>query len=153
MRQRQEVQVLLWQIGDRLLIDEYDVPLAKAHEHGYYTEMLDIIRTLFGAAMKTNPYLKFGIVTGCLKISREGIFTGINNLVANTITVNRFEEGIGFTEPEVLALLAATGFTDHADEVRTWYDGYRFGSVDVYCPWDVLNHVAALLTDPAAEPK
>lgn len=136
-----------------LLIDEYDVPLAKAHEHGYYTEMLDIIRALLGAALKTNPYLKFGIVTGCLKISKESIFTGINNLVANTITVNRFDEGIGFAEPEVLALLSAAGFTDHANEVRTWYDGYRFGSVDVYCPWDVLNHVAALLTDSTAEPR
>lgn len=136
-----------------LLIDEYDVPLAKAHDHGYYAEMLDMIRAMLGAALKTNPYLKFGVVTGCLKISRESIFTGINNLVANSITVNRFDECIGFTEPEVLKLLAAAGLADHADEVRAWYDGYRFGSVDVYCPWDVLNHVAALLDDPNAEPR
>lgn len=136
-----------------LLVDEYDVPLAKAHEHDYYTEMLDIIRALLGAALKTNPYLKFGVVTGCLKISKESIFTGVNNLVANTITVNRFDEGIGFTEPEVLALLSAAGFSDHAEEVRTWYDGYSFGSVDVYCPWDVLNHVAALITDPMTAPR
>lgn len=136
-----------------LLIDEYDVPLAKAHKYDYYEEMLVVIRSMFGAAMKTNPYLKFGIVTGCLKISKESIFTGINNFAANTITVNRFDEGIGFTGPEVLALLSAAGFTDHANEVCTWYDGYRFGSVDVYCPWDVLNHVAALLTDPTVEPR
>lgn len=136
-----------------LLIDEYDVPLAKAHENDYYTEMLDILRAMLGAVLKTNPYLKLGVVTGCLKISKESIFTGINNLVANTITVNRFDEGIGFTEPEVIALLSAAGFSDHADEVRTWYDGYRFGNVDVYCPWDVLNHVAALLIDSEAEPR
>lgn len=136
-----------------LLIDEYDVPLAKAHEHGYYAEMLDVIRALLGAALKTNPCLKFGVVTGCLKISKESIFTGLNNLVANTITVNRFDERIGFTEPEVLALLTAAGFPEHADEVRAWYDGYRFGNVDVYCPWDVLNHVAALLSDPMARPR
>ena len=93
------------------------------------------------------------MITGCLKISKESIFTGINNLVANTITVNRFDESIGFTEPEVLALLSVSGFVDHADEIRIWYDGYRFGNVDVYCPWDVLNYVAALLTDPMAEPR
>ena len=136
-----------------LLIDEYDVPLAKAHQYGYYEEMLALIRAMLGAALKTNPYLKFRVITGCLKISKESIFTGINNLVANTITVNRFDESIGFTEPEVLALLSASGFVDHADEIRIWYDGYRFGNVDVYCPWDVLNYVAALLTDPMAEPR
>jgi len=136
-----------------LLIDEYDVPLAKAHNNGYYREMLDVIRAFLGRALKTNPYLKFGVVTGCLKISKESIFTGINNFVANTITVERFDESIGFTEAEVQELLLAAGFPDHGEEVRTWYDGYRFGKVDVYCPWDVLNHVAALMVNPAARPR
>lgn len=135
-----------------MLVDEYDVPLTKAHDNGYYREMLDVIRAMLGAALKTNPYLKFGVVTGCLRVSKESIFTGINNLSANTITMDRFDESIGFTEPEVHALLAASGFPDHAEEVRAWYDGYRFGSVDVYCPWDVLNHVAALMEKPTAKP-
>lgn len=136
-----------------LLIDEYDVPLAKAHDNGYYREMLGVIRAMLGISLKTNPYLKFGVVTGCLKISKESVFTGINNLVANTITVERFDECIGFTEPEVMELLSVTGFTDHADEVRMWYDGYRFGSVDVYCPWDVLNHVMALIENHKSQPR
>lgn len=134
-----------------LLIDEYDVPLQKAYENGYYREMLDVIRSIMGAALKTNPYLEFGVVTGCLKVSRESVFTGLNNFVANTITVDRFDESIGFTEAEVLELLEKTGFSDHADEMRTWYDGFRFGRADVYCPWDVLNHVAALMENPHAE--
>jgi len=136
-----------------LLIDEYDVPLAKAHENGYYTEMLGVIRAMLGAALKTNSYLKFAVVTGCLKISKESIFTGINNLVVNTVMVKRFDEGIGFTQLEVSALLAAAGLENHAEEIRKWYDGYRFGSVDVYCPWDVLSHVSTLMTDPTAAPK
>lgn len=136
-----------------LLIDEYDVPLQKAYENAYYKEMLNVIRAMMTAALKTNSYLKFGVVTGCLKISKESVFTGINNFVANTITVDRFDEGIGFTEPEVHELLDKSGFSDHADEIRTWYDGFRFGSVDVYCPWDVLNHVAALMKNPHAEPR
>ena len=117
-----------------VLIDEHDVPLAKADDGGYYNEMLDMIRTMFGEVLKTNPYLKFAVITGCLKISRESIFTGLNNAVANTITVERFDEYIGFTETDVKKLLSNTGFTDHAEEIRTWYDGYRFGAVDVYCP-------------------
>lgn len=136
-----------------VLIDEYDVPLAKADDGGYYKEMLDMIRAMFGAVLKTNPYLKFAVITGCLKISRESIFKGLNNVVANTITVERFDEYIGFTETDVKKLLSDTGFTDHADEIRTWYDGYRFGAVDVYCPWDVLNHVSALQENPATLPQ
>lgn len=136
-----------------LLVDEYDVPLAKAHDAGYYEEMLDFIRAMLGKSLKTNPYLKFAVVTGCLKISKESVFTGINNLVSNTITADRLDESIGFTEPEVQAILSAAGLSDHAEEVRNWYDGYRFGSVDVYCPWDVLNHVAALQENPEATPK
>lgn len=136
-----------------LLVDEYDVPLSKAYDNGYYNEMLDVLRAILGAALKTNPFLKTGILTGCLRISRESIFTGINNLAVNTITMDRFDECIGFTESEVQDLLAAAGLLDHAEEVRSWYDGYRFGSVDVYCPWDVLNHTAALMENPKARPE
>lgn len=127
-----------------LLIDEYDVPLAKASERGYYPEMLDIIRSLFSKSLKTNPYLKFAVITGCLKIAKESIFTGTNNFVSDTISSNRFEEYIGFTDYDVQKILKDTGFENHAEEMKYWYDGYRFGSVDVYCPWDVLNHAAAL---------
>ena len=136
-----------------LLVDEYDVPLAKANDHGYYKEMLEVIRAMLSTALKTNDYLEFGIVTGCLRISKESIFTGLNNLVINSIITDRFDEYIGFTEAEVQKLLSDTGFTDHANEVREWYDGYRFGQVDVYCPWDVLNHVSALMSNPKTEPK
>jgi len=135
-----------------LLIDEYDVPLQKAHENGYYREMLDIVRSMLGSALKTNPDLKFGIITGCLKISKESIFTGLNNLVANTITTDRFDESIGFTESEVQRLLADAGFSERAEEVRAWYDGYRFGRAHVYCPWDVLHFVADLIENPNAKP-
>lgn len=136
-----------------LLIDEYDVPLAKANEEGYYREMLDMIRAMLGAALKTNEYLKFAVITGCLKISKESIFTGLNNVVANTITVERFDECIGFTEEDVRNILSDAGFLDHAEEVKVWYDGYRFGNVNVYCPWDVLNHVAALQDNPLTLPQ
>lgn len=136
-----------------LLVDEYDVPLAKANEAGYYNKMLDIIRTMLGAVLKTNPYLKFAVITGCLKISKESIFTGLNNVVANTITVKRFDEYLGFTETDVQKLLIDTGFINHAKEIKVWYDGYRFGAVDVYCPWDVLNHVAALQINASAAPE
>ncbi|MDO5418333.1 MAG: AAA family ATPase [Lachnospiraceae bacterium] len=136
-----------------LLIDEYDVPLAKAHDNGYYKEMLDVMRLLLGNALKTNPHLKFSVITGCLKISKESIFTGLNNVVANTITVERFDEYFGFTEGDVRKLLLDTGFSGHAQEIREWYDGYRFGMVDVYCPWDVLNHTAALQMNEKAQPR
>ena len=136
-----------------LLIDEYDVPLAKASEGEYYAQMLDIIRSLLGKVLKTNEFLKFAVVTGCLRIAKESIFTGTNNFVSDTITGDRFNEYIGFTENDVKKILADTGFTEHADEIKTWYNGYRFGSVEVYCPWDVLNHVAALQINPYIEPK
>ncbi|MDD2959917.1 MAG: AAA family ATPase [Lachnospiraceae bacterium] len=136
-----------------LLVDEYDVPLAKANANGYYKEMLEVIRAMLSTALKTNDDLEFGIVTGCLRISKESIFTGLNNLVINSITTDRFDEYIGFTEEEVQNLLKDTGFTDHAQEIRDWYDGYRFGQVDVYCPWDVLNHVAALMENSKTKPK
>lgn len=135
-----------------VLIDEYDVPVAKANENGYYDEMLNLIRGVLGKTLKTNPFLKFAVITGCLKIAKESIFTGINNLVTDTISGERFKEFFGFTEPEVQRLLQDTGFEDHLEEMRRWYDGYRFGSADIYCPWDVLNHVSALMSNPAIKP-
>ncbi len=136
-----------------LLIDEYDVPLAKAGEVGYYDEMMDVIRAMLGKAFKTNEYLKFAVLTGCLKIAKESIFTGTNNFVSDTITSDRFDEYIGFTQGDVDKILKDAGFEEHAEEIKYWYDGYRFGSVDVYCPWDVLNHAAALQVNPETKPK
>lgn len=136
-----------------LLVDEYDVPLAKASEYGYYAEMLDIIRALLGNAIKTNDYLKLAVITGCLRISKESIFTGVNNLVTDSISGSGFEEYIGFTESDVTALLKSTGFSDHAHEIKSWYDGYCFGRTDIYCPWSVLNHLNALRDNPSAVPQ
>lgn len=136
-----------------ILIDEYDVPLAKANEHGFYGDMLDIIRGLMNKTLKTNPFLKFAVITGCLRIAKESIFTGTNNFVSDTITGERFNEYFGFTRDEVAKLLADTGFQEHAEEMRLWYDGYRFGSVGIYCPWDVLNHVNAIQDKPDTPPK
>lgn len=136
-----------------ILIDEYDVPIAKANENDYYDEMLNLIRGMLGKTLKTNPFLKFAVITGCLRIAKESIFTGINNLVTDTISGGRFQEYFGFTEPEVQKLLKDTGFEGHLEEVRRWYDGYHFGSADIYCPWDVLNHVSALQYNPDIEPK
>lgn len=135
-----------------LLIDEYDVPLAEANNNGYYAPMLDCMKSLLDV-LKSNEYLEFAVVTGCLRISKESIFTGLNNLVVNSITTELFDEYIGFTKEDVKNLLESTGFSNHAQEMREWYDGYRFGNVDVYCPWDVLNHVATLMKNPAAKPK
>lgn len=135
-----------------LLVDEYDVPLAKASERGYYAEMMDMIRALLGRGVKTNPHLKFAVVTGCLRISKESIFTGMNNFVTDTIIGDRFNEYLGFTPKEVRQLLMDADFIEHMDEVKEWYDGYRFGDIEVYCPWAVLNYVNALQLNPAAEP-
>ena len=135
-----------------LLVDEYDVPLAEANMHGYYKEMLAVIRSLLSTALKSNDYLEMAVVTGCLRISKESIFTGLNNLVVNSITTERLDEYIGFTKEEVYRLLEATNLTDHAEEISRWYDGYRFGDISVYCPWDVLNHVFALMDNPKVEP-
>lgn len=136
-----------------LLLDEYDVPLANASENDYYKEMLELIRGLLGKVLKTNEHLKFAVMTGCLKIAKESLFTGINNFVTDSITGDRFNEYIGFTNEEVEKILKEAGFSDHMDEVRTWYNGYRFGDVSVYCPWDVLNHMSALQEDPKRQPK
>ena len=136
-----------------LLIDEYDVPLDKAFQHGYYKEMVALIRSLFGQALKTNDYLQFAVLTGCLRVSKESIFTGLNNFKVLSITDSRFDEHFGFTDAEVKTLLDDYSLTAHYGETKEWYDGYRFGSVDVYCPWDVINHVDRLCGEPNAEPQ
>ena len=123
-----------------ILIDEYDVPLAKAYEQGYYDQMVLLIRNLFERALKTNDSLKFAVLTGCMRISKESIFTGLNNLRVLGIADERMEEYFGFTDAEVRQLLAYYGLADRYEEVREWYDGYRFGRVNVYCPWDVINY-------------
>lgn len=123
-----------------LLLDEYDVPLAKASAHGYYAEMLEVMRAMISTALKDNPSLRFAVVTGCLRISRESIFTGTNNFVSDTIFDTRLNEYFGFLQDEVEQLLTAIGVKDKAGIVKEWYDGYHFGSYDVYCPWDVLNY-------------
>lgn len=129
-----------------LLLDEYDVPLAKASAHGYYAEMLEVMRAMISTALKDNPSLRFAVVTGCLRISRESIFTGTNNFVSDTIFDTRLNEYFGFLQDEVEQLLTAIGAKDKACIVKEWYDGYHFGSYDVYCPWDVLNYGNRLQT-------
>ena len=136
-----------------LLIDEYDVPLDKAFQHGYYKEMVALIRGLFGQALKTNDFLQFAVLTGCLRVSKESIFTGLNNFKVLSIADSRFDEHFGFTDAEVKQLLEDYGLSDHYDETKDWYDGYRFGHTDVYCPWDVINYVDLLRDDPQAEPQ
>ena len=136
-----------------LLIDEYDVPLDKAFLHGYYPQMIDLIRSMFGAALKTNDSLFFAVLTGCLRISKESIFTGLNNLKTLSISNVKFNEYFGFTDEEVGRMLADYGLEAHQAEAREWYDGYRFGNQDVYCPWDIINYVNELRSDPEAEPK
>lgn len=136
-----------------LLIDEYDVPLDKAFQHGYYREMVVLIRSLFGQALKTNDFLHFAVLTGCLRVSKESIFTGLNNFKVLSITDPRFDEHFGFTDDEVKQLLADYQLDKHFDETKQWYDGYRFGNADVYCPWDVINHVDLLCSKPDARPQ
>ena len=136
-----------------LLIDEYDVPLDKAYAHGYYDRMIDLIRSMFGLALKTNDSLFFAVLTGCLRVSKESIFTGLNNLMVHSISDMNFDEYFGFTDSEVGDMLAYYGLESHHEEARRWYDGYRFGEQDVYCPWDVINYCYMLRVDPKAEPK
>lgn len=136
-----------------ILIDEYDVPLDKAFQNGYYKEMVVLVRGIFGNALKSNRFLKFAVLTGCLRVSKESIFTGLNNFKILSITDPRFDEQFGFTEAEVKQLLAAYQLEDHLPEIKEWYDGYRFGSVDVYCPWDVINYVDLLRYDNKAKPQ
>lgn len=136
-----------------ILIDEYDVPLDKAFQNGYYNEMVSLIRGLFGQALKTNEFLQFAVLTGCLRISKESIFTGLNNFKVMSITDSRFDEQFGFTDSEVKKLLSDYGMDSHFEEVKQWYDGYHFGKADVYCPWDVINHADHLRDDSDAKPQ
>ena len=135
-----------------LIIDEYDVPLAKASEKGYYREMQDAIKGVM-QVIKDNNSLEFAVITGCLQIAKESIFTGTNNFVSDTISDTQLNEYFGFTQDEVNRLLADTGLAPYAEEIREWYDGYHFGDFDVYCPWDVMNHVQNLLLNPDSKPK
>ena len=148
-------QLLMKHYGQKaiILIDEYDVPLDKAYQNGYYREMVSLIRVLFGNALKTNSFLQFAVLTGCLRVSKESIFTGLNNFKVLSITDARFDEQFGFTEKEVKGLLKAYQLEEHLAETKEWYDGYHFGDADIYCPWDVINHVDRLLDEPDAEPQ
>ena len=136
-----------------ILIDEYDVPLAKAFEQGYYDQMVLFIRNLFEQTLKTNESLQFAVLTGCMRISKESIFTGLNNLRVLTIADVRFDEHFGFTDDEVKELLKYYGLSEYYGAVKEWYDGYRFGNVEVYCPWDVINYCDALQADKKAQPE
>ena len=136
-----------------ILIDEYDVPLAKASERGYYESMALLIRNLFEQALKTNDSLYFAVMTGCLRVAKESIFTGLNNLKLLSVTNVRFDEYFGFTDEEVRELLRYYGREDRYEAMREWYDGYRFGNVEVYCPWDVISYCDDLTDDPEAEPR
>lgn len=136
-----------------LLIDEYDVPLAKAFHQGYYEQMVLFVRNMFGQALKTNENLQMAVLTGCMRISKESIFTGLNNLKVLSIADVRFDEYFGFTDQEVRDLLSYYGLSHKYQEVKDWYDGYQFGNVEVYCPWDVLNYCDLLRADPEAQPQ
>ena len=136
-----------------LLIDEYDVPLAKAFERGYYDQMVLFIRNMFEYALKTNESLKFAVLTGCMRISKESIFTGLNNLKVLSVAEVQFDEAFGFTDKEVRELLEHYELSDHYNEIKEWYDGYQFGNAEVYCPWDVINYCDALRVEPDAQPK
>lgn len=146
LRKHYEKQVIV-------LIDEYDVPLAKANELGYYDEMVRLIRGIFGSALKTNHNLYFAVLTGCLRVAKESIFTGVNNFNTFTITDVDFDEYFGFTDAEVEEMLEEYQLGSSYEDVREWYDGYRFGNVDVYCPWDVICYVNKRRTDPALQPQ
>ncbi len=136
-----------------ILIDEYDVPLDKAYQHGYYREMVALIRAVLGDVLKTNDFLQFAVLTGCLRVSKESIFTGLNNFKVLSITDVRFDEQFGFTEKEVQELLRTYHLEAHLAETKEWYDGYHFGEADIYCPWDVINHVDRLCGEPGAKPQ
>lgn len=135
-----------------ILIDEYDVPLDKAFKNGYYQEMVSLIRGLFGQALKTNEFLQFAVLTGCLRVSKESIFTGLNNFEINSIVDIEHEAGFGFTDAEVMQMLKYYHCTNRYSDIKEWYDGYHFGNADIYCPWDVINFVKKLLTDSNAKP-
>lgn len=135
-----------------LLLDEYDVPLAKASSSGYYPQMLEVMKTMLSTSLKDNGALRFAVVTGCLKIAKESIFTGTNNFVSDSITSSRFNEYFGFTQKDVDRILQDAGAMSRVQEVKAWYDGYHFGTFDVYCPWDVMNYIQELQFHPEAKP-
>ena len=135
-----------------LLLDEYDVPIAKASANGYYAEMLEIIRGMLSTALKDNDAMRFAVITGCLRIAKESIFTGTNNFVSDTISSSHLNEYFGFTQEEVDQILIDADQTDHAEDVKAWYDGYHFGELDVYCPWDVMNYLRDLRKNPKIKP-
>lgn len=136
-----------------ILIDEYDVPLDKAFENGYYKEMVSLIRGIFGMALKTNDSLQFAVLTGCLRISKESIFTGLNNFEVLSVLNTQYDEAFGFTDGEVKQILEDYNLSDHYPDVKEWYDGYHFGNTDIYCPWDVIRYCKNLCADPAALPE
>ena len=135
-----------------LLLDEYDVPLAKASSSGYYPQMLEVMKTMLSTSLKDNGALRFAVVTGCLKIAKESIFTGTNNFVSDSITSSRFNEYFGFTQKDVDRILQDAGAMSRAQDVKAWYDGYHFGTFDVYCPWDVMNYIQEIQFHPEAKP-
>ena len=135
-----------------LLLDEYDVPIAKASANGYYTEMLEVIRGMMSTALKDNDTLRFAVVTGCLRIAKESIFTGTNNFVSDTISSSHLNEYFGFTQADVDQILKDADCQEHAADIKNWYDGYHFGDLDVYCPWDVMNYLRDLQRNPKAKP-
>ena len=151
-----KISELLYQhYGQKMivLIDEYDVPLDMAFQHGYYREMVALIRGLFGEALKTNDFLQFAVLTGCLRVSKESIFTGLNNFKVYSADDVRYDEEFGFTNEEVKKLLEDYNLQKHFTEVKEWYDGYRFGNADIYCPWDVINYVDDLVSEAKSQPK
>ncbi len=152
---REFTEVLHKHYGKRVivLIDEYDVPLAKANEYGYYDEMVMLVRSLFGAALKTNDNLQFAVLTGCLRAAKESIFTGLNNFKVLSIMDAAYDEYFGFTDTEVREMLRYFGFEHAYDKIKEWYDGYRFGNTDVYCPWDVICYCDKLRFDPKLQPQ
>ena len=152
---RELTELLEKHYGEKVivLIDEYDVPLAKANEQGYYDEMVFLMRNLFENALKTNDSLKFAVLTGCLRVAKESIFTGLNNFKIYPITKVTFDESFGFTDEEVKDMLHYYGQDEHYDTVKEWYDGYRFGNVDVYCPWDVINYCEDHQDNPKVSPQ
>ena len=148
-------QLLCKHFGQKviILIDEYDVPLDKAFMNGYYEEMVTLIRGLFGQALKTNDFLQFAVLTGCLRVSKESIFTGLNNFKVLSILDTRYDEHFGFTDSEVKKLLDDYGLSSHLAEIKEWYNGYHFGNVDIYCPWDVINYIDELRYDGNVRPQ
>ena len=135
-----------------LLLDEYDVPIAKASANGYYPEMLEVIKSMMSTALKDNSALRFAVITGCLRIAKESLFTGTNNFVSDPLSSSHLNEYFGFTQADVNQILRNADLTDHADAVKAWYDGYHFGDLDVYCPWDVMNYLRDLQRNPKAKP-